>query len=258
MRKRYKAPVPGSYVPRETPLHTIDARAKIVAFAALIVAVCASSGIPLVLLAALMLLALLLGGTTLASGARLLKLAAFVLVIAVSVSTLVAGVMGGGHGLGWSAAAGGLTVTIRIIAVVGFLLSVLATTTELELVEALTRLLSPLRRLGVPVDGAVRAATLALCMVPLAVGEYDRLLTAWRARGPLVGAGSLGPRLKARAALVGATLAALSRRGTWMELTMYDRCYGLSQPVRQRAQLGLAGWLLVGGSIVLAALSVIV
>jgi energy-coupling factor transport system permease protein len=90
-----------------------------------------------------------------------------------------------------------IVVTATTILIVFYLLALLLTmtTTPVALVEGLTMLLSPLRRVGLPVDDFALMLLIALRFIPTLVEEADGLIKAQAARGADVTRGSPGERM---------------------------------------------------------------
>jgi energy-coupling factor transport system permease protein len=90
-----------------------------------------------------------------------------------------------------------IVVATGTILLVFYLLALLLTmtTTPVALVEGLTMLLAPLRRVGLPVDDFALMLLIALRFIPTLVEEADGLMKAQAARGADVTRGSPGERM---------------------------------------------------------------
>ena len=77
---------------------------------------------------------------------------------------------------------GGLTICLRLLAVVGFANLVTMTTPLEALVEIVTRLLAPLRRVGINPAVIGFAVALVIRFIPVLIARAERLSEAWRAR----------------------------------------------------------------------------
>ena len=119
-------------------------------------------------------------------------------------------------------------ITLSTVVLVFYALALLLTmtTTPAALIEGLTRLLAPLRRVGLPVDEFALMALLALRFIPTLVAEADQLLKAQSARGADVTRGSLRARLQSLIAwfvpLVEGTLRRAAELATALDARGYE------------------------------------
>ncbi|MBQ9086555.1 MAG: energy-coupling factor transporter transmembrane protein EcfT [Clostridia bacterium] len=99
------------------------------------------------------------------------------------------------------------------------------TTTPIALTDALEDLLSPLKKLHVPVHEFAMMMTIALRFIPLLVEETDKIMTAQKARGVDFSTGSLMDRAKALIpVLIPLFVSAFNRAGD-LATAMECRCY---------------------------------
>jgi len=120
------------------------------------------------------------------------------------------------------------SVILVVLYVVAMLLTM--TTTPVALVEGLTMLLGPLRRLRLPVDDFALMTLLALRFIPTLVDEVDQLILAQTARGAELGHGSLGDRIKSLAALFVPLMRAVLRRASDLATALEARGYAVDGP----------------------------
>jgi energy-coupling factor transporter transmembrane protein EcfT len=99
------------------------------------------------------------------------------------------------------------------------------TTAPSELVGGLENLLSPLRRIGVPVQDIAVMVSLALRFVPTLLEEFSRIKTAQLARGAELETGRLDRRMKSMAVLVAPLLVSAFRRADNLAEAMETRGY---------------------------------
>lgn len=223
----------GAYVPGATPLHALDARAKIALLVGLSVASFAATPQGLVVVALALALALALSRTSPASVLRALRPAALVLGFSLLANSLVFGAQAQGAGVwglgvvGFSpegAVRAALAVT-RIALVVGLSLVFSATTMPPAIADGLTALLAPLARLGVPVGDVAMTVSIALRFIPIASEEMDRIRWAQRARGARLDEGGVVERLRGWQRVLVPLLVSLFRRADDLAAAMADRCY---------------------------------
>jgi energy-coupling factor transport system permease protein len=171
----------GRYVALDTPIHALDPRAKLIAFAAALLVLFGSP--PSVCLVAVLVLAGACGIARvpplhLASSLRALT---WVFVITFAYQALWAGPRQlGGVAEG---AEVGLHMVLRLVGMVFAVTVLLFTTEPLRLADGLAHLFAPLERLRVPVRDLTLVLTLALRFLPTVMEEAERIVTAQRARG---------------------------------------------------------------------------
>ena len=117
-------------------------------------------------------------------------------------------------------------IIVRIAAlIIGTSMFLTYTTTPIALTDALEDLLSPLKKLHVPVHEFAMMMTIALRFIPLLVEETDKIMTAQKARGADFSSGSLVNRAKALIpVLIPLFVSAFNRAGD-LATAMECRCY---------------------------------
>jgi len=137
---------------------------------------------------------------------------------------------------GASFALGPLTITsagarlgARLVAVLlslyALALLLTLTTTPVALIEGLTLLLGPLRRLGLPVDEFALMALLALRFIPTLAAEIEMLIKAQAARGADFAHGAIRERVESLAALLVPVLQGALRRAADLATALDARGY---------------------------------
>ena len=240
----------GAYVPGDTPVHRLDARVKIVLLVLATVAAFAARGPrALAVVAAGLVVTLVASRTSPLLVARGLRPAALVLAFSVLANAVV---LVGQPGFSPDGLVRGATAVARIVMLVGFALVLSSTTMPTAVATALSQLMAPLGRLGVPVGGISTAVSVALRFIPLTIGELERIRSAQRARGAVLD-GSVAAALRGWRQVLVPLLVALLRRADELAEAMCDRCYtgeqtSMATPLRPRdwAALALgAAWVLV-------------
>jgi energy-coupling factor transport system permease protein len=171
----------GRYVPLDTPVHRLDPRTKLVAFAAVLVALFATPArtafLATVLLAAACGLARLPG--------RLLVSSVRSLVWVFSITFLYQVLWAGPRQLGGftEGAEVGLHMVLRLLGMVLAVTLLMFTTEPLRLADGLGRLFGFLERVRIPVRDLTLVLTLALRFLPTVMEEAERIVSAQRARG---------------------------------------------------------------------------
>ncbi len=119
-----------------------------------------------------------------------------------------------------------LFIMVRIATlIIGTGMFLTYTTTPIALTDALEDLLSPLKKLHVPVHEFAMMMTIALRFIPTLVEETDKIMTAQKARGADFSTGSIIDRVKALIpVLIPLFVSAFNRAGD-LAIAMECRCY---------------------------------
>ena len=121
---------------------------------------------------------------------------------------------------------GAVFMIIRIfVLIVGTSMFLTYTTTPIELTDAIEDLLSPLKKLKVPVHDFAMMMTLALRFIPTLVEETDKIMTAQKARGADFSSGSLIQRAKALIPVLIPLIVSAIRHAGELAVAMECRCY---------------------------------
>jgi energy-coupling factor transport system permease protein len=122
------------------------------------------------------------------------------------------------------------------------------TTTPVALIEGLTLLLSPLRRLRLPVDEFALMTLLALRFIPTLAEEAELLVKAQIARGADFTHGALRQRLQSLATLFVPLLQGALRRATELATGLEARGYTVegTQTLMHEGPLAVADYLVLG------------
>lgn len=244
----------GAYVRGDTLAHRLDARVKIVLLIlATVAAFAASAPAGLAVVAAGLAVALVASRTSPLTVLRGLRPAAVILGFSVLANALV---LVGQPGLSVDGLVRGVTAVVRIAFVVGFAVVLSATTMPTAVATALSQLMAPLARLGVPVGAIATATSVALRFIPITAGEVDRIRCAQRARGAVLD-GSLLATLRGWRQVLVPLVVALLRRADELAEAMCDRCYtgeqtSMAEPLRPRDVAALvvgAAWALAAALI---------
>ncbi len=221
----------GQYYAADSPVHRMDARAKLLCALAALVAVFCITNAPQLIAGATFVLAALSaarvpGGRVLASVRPLVVfLAVLSLFNLVFVRTgdplLSLGPMSVTTGGVWAAAL--YTVRFALALVLGSL--VLLTTTPTQLSDALDSLLSPLSRIGLPGHEIAMVFSLMLHFVPTLADEASAIMDAQALRGGGLDEGGLVRRVRSIVPVVVALLASGLRHADGLARALDARCY---------------------------------
>ncbi len=117
-------------------------------------------------------------------------------------------------------------MVIRIVVlVVGACMFLTYTTTPIALTDAIEQLLSPLKKIKVPVHEFAMMMTIALRFIPTLVDETDKIMSAQKARGADFSSGGLIKRAKALIPILIPLFVSSFRRADELATAMECRCY---------------------------------
>ncbi len=114
---------------------------------------------------------------------------------------------------------------IRIIALIMGSSLLTYTTSPITLTDAIERLLSPLRKIKLPVHELAMMMTIALRFIPTLIEETDKIMSAQKARGADMESGGLIQRAKALTPILIPLFVSAFRRAEELALAMECRCY---------------------------------
>ena len=118
-----------------------------------------------------------------------------------------------------------LFMMIRIICLISGSSLLTYTTSPIELTDAIESLLSPLKKIKVPVHELAMMMTIALRFIPTLVEETDKIMSAQKARGADMETGSLIQKAKALIPILIPLFVASFRHAEELALAMECRCY---------------------------------
>lgn len=116
-------------------------------------------------------------------------------------------------------------MVIRITALIVGTSLLTYTTSPIVLTDAIERLLSPLKKIKVPVHETAMIMTIALRFIPTLIEETDKIMAAQKARGADMESGNIIKRAKALVPVLIPLLVSSFRRASELALAMECRCY---------------------------------
>ncbi len=114
---------------------------------------------------------------------------------------------------------------VRIICLIAGTSLLTYTTSPITLTDAIERLLSPLKKIKVPVHELAMMMTIALRFIPTLIEETDKIMAAQKARGADIESGGLMKRAKALIPILIPLFVSAFRRAEELALAMECRCY---------------------------------
>ena len=116
-------------------------------------------------------------------------------------------------------------MVIRILMLISCTFLLTYTTSPIALTDALESLLSPLKKVGVPVHELSMMMCIALRFIPTLIEETDKIMCAQKARGADFESGSILDRAKALVPILVPLFISAFRRADELATAMECRCY---------------------------------
>ncbi len=116
-------------------------------------------------------------------------------------------------------------MVIRVICLIAGTSLLTYTTSPITLTDAIERLMSPLKKIKVPVHELAMMMTIALRFIPTLIEETDKIMSAQKARGADLETGGLVQRAKALVPILIPLFVSAFRRAEELALAMECRCY---------------------------------
>lgn len=147
-------------------------------------------------------------------------------------------------------------MTVRIVFLIVSASMLTYTTSPIALTDALESLMSPLKRVHLPVHELSMMMTIALRFIPLLIEETDKIISAQKARGADFETGNLMRRLRALTPIIIPLFVSAYRRAGELALAMDCRCYrgGEGRTRLNRLRMGTADFVSAAVSAVILAL----
>lgn len=135
-----------------------------------------------------------------------------------------------------------------LMALLIFSLVLTMTTSPVALIEGVTLLLSPLRRLKLPVDDFALMALLALRFIPTLVDETEQLIKAQSARGADLASGTMLERLHSLSMLFVPLMQGSLRRASDLAIALEARGYEVDgkQTMLHETMFGRVDFIVIG------------
>ena len=131
-------------------------------------------------------------------------------------------------------------MVIRIVCLIVGSSLLTYTTSPIDLTDAIERLLSPLKKIKVPVHELAMMMTIALRFIPTLIEETDKIMNAQKARGADLETGGLIKRAKALIPILIPLFISSFRRAYELAFAMECRCYTGGEGRTRMKQMKLA------------------
>ena len=221
----------GQYFPGESFIHKLDARAKlIVVFLALVEIFLCKNFLSLALIVLFAIVSVAISKISFKVVFKGMKMI-YIIIVLTSVLQIFYNDSGTVLLEWWKLkiTTGGIFtaifMAIRIICLILVSSLLTYTTSPTTLTDGISRLLSPLNKIKVPVDTLAMMMTIALRFIPTLIEEIDKIMNAQKARGADLDSGNLVQRAKALVPIFIPLFVNSFRRAYELAFAMECRCY---------------------------------
>ena len=149
-------------------------------------------------------------------------------------------------------------MSTRIICLIAGTTLLTYTTSPIALTDGIERLLSPLKKIKVPVHELAMMMTIALRFIPTLIEETDKIMSAQKARGADMETGSIVQRAKALVPILIPLFVSSFRRADELALAMECRCYRGGEGRTRMKQLHVSIIDFIGGMVMVLLLAGII
>ncbi len=234
----------GQYFPGSSVVHRLDARTKIIIVIVYIIALFQATGrISYGTVAAVTFICIRISEIPIKSLLKGLK--PMIFIIALTAILNIFYTQGTPILPGWIITWEGLEraaqmiLRITLLIMGTFLLTY--TTSPMELTDGLEKLMSPLKKIKVPVHELTLMMSMALRFIPTLIEETDKIMSAQKARGADFETGGLVQRTKALLPVLVPLFVSAFRRADELAVAMESRCYHGGDGRTRMKQMKFAG-----------------
>lgn len=144
---------------------------------------------------------------------------------------------------------------IRIVLLIAGTSLLTYTTSPIALTDAIERLLSPLKKIKLPVHDLAMMMTIALRFVPTLIEETDKIMSAQKARGVDMDGGSIKDKIKSIVPIIIPLFISAVRRAGELATAMECRCYngGAGRTKMRQLKCGASDFAALGMSVLFIA-----
>ena len=119
----------------------------------------------------------------------------------------------------------GVMISLRLVLLILLSSLLTFTTSPLQLTDATEKLLSPLKKIGVPAHELAMMMTIAIRFVPTLLEETEKIIKAQKSRGLDFESGGVVKRLRSMVPILVPLFLSSFRRADDLALAMEARCY---------------------------------
>ena len=221
----------GQYFPGKSPIHLLDPRSKLILLIVYIVALfLAVSWVSYALCVVFLISCIVISRVPAKSFLRGMKPLMFILAFTVILNLFFTQ----GENvlvsfwvitITWEGLIRALFMLIRIVMLIAATFLLTYTTSPIALTDGLESLLSPLKKIKVPVHELSMMMCIALRFIPTLIEETDKIMSAQKARGADFETGKLMQRVKALVPILVPLFISAFRRADELATAMECRCY---------------------------------
>ncbi len=218
----------GQYFPGDTIAHRLDPRSKLILIVLYIAALFQATGwISYALVTAVTALCMALSHISPKNIFKGLKPMLFIIVLTALLNLFyTAGTpIVPGWPMTWEGLARSVQMILRIVLLITGTFLLTYTTSPIALTDGLEMLLSPLKKIKVPVHEMTIMMSMALRFIPTLIEETDKIMSAQKARGADFETGRLTERAKALLPILVPLFVSAFRRADELAVAMESRCY---------------------------------
>ena len=220
----------GPYFPGDTVVHRLDPRTKLILVVIYIVALfCAKSWVSYGLMALFLIVCMCLSRIRLSVIVKGLKPLLFIIILTGLLNAFYTPGRELVHFWIFTITYEGLRNAIfmisRIVMLIFGTFLLTYTTSPIALTDAMELLMSPLKKIKVPVHELSMMMCIALRFIPTLISETDKIISAQKARGADFESGNLLRRAKALIPILVPLFISAFRRADELAVAMESRCY---------------------------------
>ncbi|ABZ83988.1 cobalt transport protein, cbiq putative [Heliomicrobium modesticaldum Ice1] len=220
----------GQYVPLDSPVHRLDPRTKVIATLLFSIALFLLPTLRSVTLAGLPIIIAIVATRLpihyILRGIKPLWIfIVFTLLVHLLSTPGETAVRLGPFAITWEGLRQGAMVSQRLIWLYAATSLLTLTTSPIALTDGLELLLSPGKRIGLPVHEFAMMTSIALRFIPTLIEETEKIMKAQSSRGADFDSGSLVARVKSLVPLMVPLLLSAFRRADELAMAMEARCY---------------------------------
>ena len=252
----------GQYFPGNTFVHRLDPRTKLLTMILYIVALFGAKGvIGYGVMAVVLVSCILISKVKFKALTKGLKPIYFIIIFTAVMNLFFTG--GTPLGEGWllshityEGVRTAVFMVLRIIMLIMGTFLVTYTTSPIQLTDGLERLLSPLKKIHLPVHELAMMMSIALRFIPTLIEETDKIMSAQKARGADFESGNIIRRAKALIPILVPLFISAFRRADELATAMECRCYhgGEGRTALHVLRFRIADYLVLIGFAVIVAL----
>ena len=236
----------GQYFPGDTVVHRLDPRTKLILVIVYIVALfCAKSYVSYAVVAAFLILCMCLSRIRLRVIVKGLKPLLLIIVLTGLLNMFYTPGRELVHfwifTITWEGLRNAVFMISRIVMLIFGTFLLTYTTSPIALTDAMELLMSPLKRIKVPVHELSMMMCIALRFIPTLISETDKIISAQKARGADFESGNLIRRAKALIPILVPLFISAFRRADELAVAMESRCYHGGKGRTRMKQLHMAG-----------------